>query len=71
MKLFLLHTVFCTIFFTLGFFWNPLWFWIPIVLGLNLIQSAFTDFCPISRMLGVKSKSKFKSARGSKSAPKS
>jgi hypothetical protein len=67
MKSFLLHAVLCSIFFTLGFFSNPLWFWIPIALGLNLIQSAFTDFCPISRMLGGKSKS----ARGSKAASQS
>jgi hypothetical protein len=54
MKSFLLQAVVCSICFTVGFFHNPLWFWIPILLGLNLIQSAFTDFCPISRMFGGK-----------------
>lgn len=52
MKVFVVQAIICGVCFTLGFFQNPLWFWIPIVLGLNLIQSAFTDFCPISRMLG-------------------
>lgn len=59
MKSFLLQAVVCAVCFTVGFFHNPLLFWIPIVLGLNLIQSALTDFCPISRILGGKSKSSF------------
>lgn len=56
MKLFLFQATVCVICFTLGFFWNPIWLWVPIVLGLNLIQSAFTDFCPLSRMAGGRKK---------------
>lgn len=35
---------------------NPNWFWLTVFVGVNLIQSAFTGFCPaesILRKLGV------------------
>lgn len=67
MMILLLHAVLCGVSFTLGFFVNPLWFWIPLVLGLNLIQSAFTDFCPLSRILGGKSKSAGRTVSDSRS----
>lgn len=31
----------------LGYFANPLWLWVPGLLGLALLQSAFTGFCPL------------------------
>lgn len=31
----------------LGFFANPAWLWVPVILGLVLLQSAFTGFCPV------------------------
>lgn len=31
----------------LGYLVNPLWYWVPLVLGVVLIQSAFTGFCPL------------------------
>jgi Inner membrane protein YgaP-like, transmembrane domain len=37
---------------------SPLFAWFTVFIGLNLIQSAFTGFCPaalILRRLGVKS----------------
>jgi hypothetical protein len=35
---------------------NPHWLWLAVFVGLNLVQSAFTHFCPaeaILRRLGV------------------
>ncbi|MDZ7638368.1 MAG: DUF2892 domain-containing protein [Bryobacterales bacterium] len=40
----------------LGMFVNPNWFWFTAFVGLNLFQSAFTNWCPmmtILRKLGV------------------
>lgn len=71
MKVFVVYAVLCSLTFTLGFFWNPVWFLVPIVLGLNLIQSAFTDFCPLSRMvLGKGGGTGGKGAAGEKSGRK-
>ena len=42
----------------LGYFVSPLWFLFTAVVGLNLLQSAFTNWCPmisILRKLGVRS----------------
>jgi hypothetical protein len=36
----------------LGWFVNPLWFLFTAFVGLNLVQSSFTGFCPLERMLG-------------------
>lgn len=36
---------------------SPLWMWFTVFIGLNLLQSAFTGFCPAARLfrfLGVK-----------------
>jgi len=38
-------------------FVSPLWMWFTVFIGANLIQSAFTGFCPaaiIFKKLGVK-----------------
>jgi hypothetical protein len=40
----------------LGYFVNPAWFLFTAFVGLNLFQSAFTDWCPMMsflRKLGV------------------
>ena len=31
----------------LGFYGDPLWLIVPALLGLTLLQSAFTGFCPL------------------------
>ena len=31
----------------LGYYFNPLWLLVPGALGVVLIQSAFTGFCPV------------------------
>jgi hypothetical protein len=41
---------------TLAHFVNPHWIWLAVFVGVNLIQSAFTGFCPaeiIFKKLGV------------------
>jgi hypothetical protein len=31
----------------LGYFFSAAWLWIPTLLGLTLLQSSFTGFCPL------------------------
>jgi hypothetical protein len=41
----------------LGYYVNPAWFLFTAFVGLNLFQSAFTDWCPMMtflRKLGVR-----------------
>ena len=36
---------------------SPLWMWLTIFVGANMLQSAFTKFCPLAmilKKLGVK-----------------
>jgi hypothetical protein len=35
----------------LGYWVNPLWFLFTAFVGLNLFQSAFTDWCPMMSLL--------------------
>jgi len=40
----------------LGYWMSPYWFWFTAFVGLNLVQSAFTNWCPMMaflRKLGV------------------
>lgn len=42
----------------LGFFVHPYWLAVPAFVGVNLLQSAFTGFCPLAMILkafGMKS----------------
>lgn len=46
----------------LGFFVHPYWLAVPTFVGLNLLQSAFTGFCPAAKAfkaLGYKPGSAF------------
>lgn len=36
----------------LGAFVSPLWLLFTAFVGLNLLQSSFTGFCPLERILG-------------------
>ena len=41
----------------LGHWVSPLWYWFTAFVGLNLLQSAFTNWCPMMsflRQLGVR-----------------
>jgi len=41
----------------LAYFHSPYWLWFTAFVGINLLQSAFTDWCPmmaILRSLGVR-----------------
>lgn len=31
----------------LGYWVSPIWLWVPGIVGLLLIQSTFTGFCPV------------------------
>lgn len=35
----------------LGHFVNPNWYWFTAFVGLNLFQSAFTNWCPMMTVL--------------------
>jgi len=42
---------------TLGYFSSPYWFLLTAFAGLNMLQAAFTGFCPaamIFKVIGVK-----------------
>ncbi|MGO4883818.1 MAG: DUF2892 domain-containing protein [Bryobacteraceae bacterium] len=36
----------------LGYWVNPNWYWFTAFVGLNLFQSAFTNWCPMMYFLG-------------------
>lgn len=36
----------------LGWFVHPAWFLFTAFVGVNLLQSSFTNFCPLERILG-------------------
>ena len=36
----------------LGHWVHPAWFLFSAFVGLNLLQSSFTNFCPLERVLG-------------------
>jgi hypothetical protein len=35
----------------LGMYVNPLFYWFTLFVGLNLLQSAFTQWCPMMTLL--------------------
>jgi DUF2892 family protein len=35
-----------------GSFISPLWFLFTLFVGANLLQSSFTNYCPLERLLG-------------------
>jgi hypothetical protein len=46
----------------LGHFVSPNWYWLTAFVGANLLQSAFTGFCPLALVLrkaGVRSGAAF------------
>lgn len=36
----------------LGMLVDPRWTWFTAFVGFNLLQSSFTNFCPLERILG-------------------
>lgn len=47
----------------LTMFVHPLWVWFTVFIGANMLQSAFTGFCPaamIFKVLGIKEGCAFK-----------
>jgi hypothetical protein len=37
----------------LGMFVHPGWYWFTAFVGFNLLQSSFTKFCPLEKMLAA------------------
>ena len=37
----------------LGYWVNPAWLLFTAFVGVNLVQSSFTNFCPLERILGA------------------
>jgi len=35
-----------------GHYHSPYWYWFTAFVGANLLQSAFTGFCPMEKILG-------------------
>jgi hypothetical protein len=35
----------------LGYFYHPAWFLLTGFVGLNMVQAAFTGFCPLVKLL--------------------
>lgn len=44
--------VFILLSLALGYWVHPAWFLFTAFVGLNLLQSSFTGFCPLERVLG-------------------
>lgn len=38
---------------TLAYTLNTNWLWLGVFVGINLLQSAFTGFCPLEKILKV------------------
>ena len=36
----------------LGWFVSPWWYLFTVFVGVNLLQSSFSEFCPLERVLG-------------------
>lgn len=36
---------------TLSYFVNINWLWLGVFVGVNLLQSSFTQFCPLEKIL--------------------
>ncbi|HEX8778129.1 MAG TPA: DUF2892 domain-containing protein [Rhodanobacter sp.] len=35
----------------LAYFVSPYWLWLAVFVGANLLQSSFSGFCPLARIL--------------------
>jgi hypothetical protein len=44
--------VFIIVSVALGYWVSPAWLLFTVFVGINLLQSSFTGFCPLERMLG-------------------
>jgi hypothetical protein len=38
---------------SLAYFVNLNWLWLGVFVGVNLLQSSFTKFCPLEKILGA------------------
>jgi len=51
-KVLFLHSFLVVLSFFLGRYVSPAWLWLSAMVGVNFIQSAFTGFCPVEKLLG-------------------
>lgn len=51
-------TLFVILSWILGRSGNPAWLWISVLVGVNILQSAFTGFCPAETFFKAISRSK-------------
>ena len=47
-----------TVSWVLGRCYNPAWLWLSVVVGVNMLQSAFTGFCPAETFFKAIARSK-------------
>jgi hypothetical protein len=47
----LIAGLFVVVTLTLGYYYSPYWYLFTAFVGLNLLQSAFTDWCPMMTFL--------------------
>lgn len=47
--------IFVLVSLALGYWVHPAWFLFTAFVGLNLLQSSFTGFCPLERVLAIRS----------------
>ena len=48
----LMAGIFVLLSLALGYWVSPYWYWFTAFVGLNLLQSGFTNWCPARWMLG-------------------
>ncbi|MEO6417717.1 MAG: DUF2892 domain-containing protein [Gemmatimonadaceae bacterium] len=48
--------IFVLVSLALGYWVHPAWFLFTAFVGLNLLQSSFTGFCPLERVLAIRSR---------------
>ncbi len=57
-KIRIITVLMLTLSWSLGRYGNPVWLWLSVVIGINMLQSAFTGFCPAETFFKAISKSK-------------
>lgn len=53
-KVFVAHACLILVSFTLGRFVNPFWLWLGVFMGIDILQSAFTGFDPLEKVVRVR-----------------
>jgi hypothetical protein len=51
---------------TLAYYFSHYWLWLTVFVGLNLLQSAFTNWCPAMNILRALGNARYSEQRRSK-----